>query len=205
MTDKVYIRFQGIGGLLLEAVYRLVDAEHQQDVVYEEPTEYVQAMRERIALKRAAALPWLRDLAARQGASSVPSNGSAATHAPATLALSSDNVTRAQKELRFSKQQASLVLCFNLFSLDDLLRHTLVPLFVFIVNALQVRRVWEALLAQQPAFQEEPGIFALKGLVARRLFGSFADTKQQATGKQIFATSDIGSFSMHRVSSSRTR
>ena len=33
MTDKVYICCQGIGGLLLEAVYHLVDAEHQQDVV----------------------------------------------------------------------------------------------------------------------------------------------------------------------------
>ena len=172
---------------------------------YEEPTEYVQAMRERIELKRAAALPWLRDLAAQQGASSVPINGSAATHAPVTLALSSNNVTRAQKELRFSKQQASLVLCLHPSSLDDLLRHTLMTLVCVQLNAFQVRRVWEALLAQQPVFQAEPGIFALKGLVARRLFGSFADTKQQATGKQIFATSDVGSFSMHRVSSSLMR
>ena len=80
---------------------------------YEEPTEYVQSMRERIELKRTAALPWLRDLAARQEASVVAMNGSAATQAPATLALSSDHVTRAQKELRFSKQQASLMVHFK--------------------------------------------------------------------------------------------
>lgn len=55
------------------------------------------------------------------------------------------------------------------------------------------------LLARQTAFRQEPGVFALRGLVARRLFGGFADTKQQATGKQIFDTDTAGSFCMRKV------
>ena len=34
---QVYMPFQGIGGLLLDAVYLLVDADHQQDVVVSLP------------------------------------------------------------------------------------------------------------------------------------------------------------------------
>lgn len=45
-------------------------------------------------------------------------------------------------------------------------------------------------------------MLALRGLVARRLYGGFADTKQQAVGKQIVSTDDNGGFCMHRVSGS---
>lgn len=65
---------------------------------------------------------------------------------------------------------------------------------------MQVRRLWEALLMQQKAFQSEPGQFPLRGLVARRLYGNFSDTKQQAVGKQIFSGQDELSFCMRRVS-----
>lgn len=60
--------------------------------------------------------------------------------------------------------------------------------------------MWEALLSQQAAFRKEPGVDVLRGLVARRLFGSFADTKRQAVGKQIFTFDDAGSFCMCKVS-----
>ena len=53
---------------------------------------------------------------------------------------------------------------------------------------------------KQKAFQTEPGQYPLRGLVARRLFGKFSDTEQQAVGKQIFTGSDGISFSMHKVS-----
>ncbi len=52
---------------------------------------------------------------------------------------------------------------------------------------------------KQKAFQSEPGQFPLRGLVARRLFGKFPDTEQQAVGKQIFTEADGISFSMHKV------
>lgn len=67
---------------------------------------------------------------------------------------------------------------------------------------MQVRRVWEALLVRQPQLQKEPGLSMLRGLVARRLFGAFADTKQQAVGKQIFTFDNLGSFCMRKVDSS---
>lgn len=52
---------------------------------------------------------------------------------------------------------------------------------------------------KQKAFQTEPGQYPLRGLVARRLFGKFSDTEQQAVGKQIFTGPDGISFSMHKV------
>ncbi len=65
---------------------------------------------------------------------------------------------------------------------------------------MQVRRIWEALLMKQKAFQKEPGQFPLRGLVARRLVGRFSDTEQQAVSKQIFDFGDGGhTFCMRKV------
>lgn len=159
---------QGVGRLLLEAVYKLADQEGLQDVLYEEPTEEVQVLREKMEVERCAKAPWLKDLAARHGKVSVGMNGSAGTQLPSSLALNCQQLIKAQKELRVPKQQ--------------------------------VRRIWEALLMQQKAFQREPGQFPLRGLVARRLVGKYSDTEQQAVSKQIFDFGDGGAtFCMRKV------
>ena len=57
---------------------------------------------------------------------------------------------------------------------------------------------------KQKVFQTEPGQYPLRGLVARRLFGKFSDTEQQAVGKQIFTGPDGISF-LHAQGDSRFR
>jgi len=72
---------------------------------YEEPTEEVQALREKIEVERCTAAPWLKDLAAQHGDVSVSMNGSAGDQAPSSLALTCQQLLKAQKELRVPKQQ----------------------------------------------------------------------------------------------------
>lgn len=72
---------------------------------YEEPTSEVQALREKIELERSHKAPWLRDLAAQQGQSSIAMNGRAGEQLPTSLALCAEELARAQKQLHIPKQQ----------------------------------------------------------------------------------------------------
>lgn len=72
---------------------------------YEEPTEEVEVMREKIELKRAMPLTWLQQMAASQADVSVAMNGTAGNQHPASLALGLEHIARAQRELHIPKQQ----------------------------------------------------------------------------------------------------
>ena len=65
----------------------------------------MQALREKVELDRCHLSPWLLDLAVEEGKSSIALNGNAGGQLPASLALSREHLTLAQKEMRIPKQQ----------------------------------------------------------------------------------------------------
>lgn len=76
-------------------------------VQYEEPTEDVQGLREKIELERSELAPWLRESAVKLGEASTAMNGHAGEQLPISLALSAEQLSRAQKQLRIPKQQVT--------------------------------------------------------------------------------------------------
>ena len=78
---------------------------------YEEPTDEVQSLRDKVELDRCHLASWLRDLAVLQGESSRAMNGSAADQLPSSLALSAEDLLRAQKQLHIPKQQVHASSC----------------------------------------------------------------------------------------------
>ena len=65
------------------------------------------------------------------------------------------------------------------------------------IPALQVRKLWEALLCAQPEMQSGQGAAQLQALVQARLVGSVTSTKRVAENKRIY---DLGSgFIMTKV------
>lgn len=72
---------------------------------YEDPTEEVQSMRETIELERHRLAPWLEELAVHQAESAAATNCSTSVQVPTSLALSTEDILRAQKQLRVPKQQ----------------------------------------------------------------------------------------------------
>ncbi|BDA48752.1 Histone acetyltransferase type B catalytic subunit [Coccomyxa sp. Obi] len=163
---------KGVGRALLEAVYHTADERGALDVTYEDPTDVVQLMREKIELQRALKLEWLVQLAARtaqeistrggtSNGQSSEANGTEATTAALTL-----DQTRAQADLRVSKQQ--------------------------------VRKLWEVLLYGQTGWPEAQREAVVEGLVRARLVGSVTSTKRVAEGKRIFDLPG-GGFCMTKV------
>ena len=81
-------------------------------VQYEDATDNVQSIREKLELERAAKCAWLREAAASCAQSSAAANGSAHVNGHAetdddsgSIALSLAYTQRAQRDLRVSKQQ----------------------------------------------------------------------------------------------------
>ena len=79
---------------------------------YEDATDNVQSIREKLELERAAKCAWLRDAAASCAQSSAAANGSAHGNGHAEMADDSGSIAlslaytqRAQRDLRVSKQQ----------------------------------------------------------------------------------------------------
>lgn len=80
---------------------------------YEEPTDDVQALREKVELERSHLVPWLRELAALQGQNSIAMNGSAGDQVPTSLALCAAELARAQQALLIPKQQVCFISRFS--------------------------------------------------------------------------------------------
>ena len=72
---------------------------------YEDPTEDVETMRDKIEAERCEGCEWLTKLAAEQQQSLAEMNGHAEEAPLKGVALSGENIKRAQKELRLTKQQ----------------------------------------------------------------------------------------------------
>ncbi|EIE27453.1 acyl-CoA N-acyltransferase [Coccomyxa subellipsoidea C-169] len=168
---------EGVGRALLEAAYITADERGAVDITYEDPTDTVQLIRERVELQRAVKLPWLADLAAStakalggsptaaassNGATPPEANGA---EAPVSPMLQPKDQARAQADLRITRKQ--------------------------------VRKLWEVLLSAQPGWGEALRQATVEGLVRARLVGGVTSTKRVAEGKRIFETE--AGFHMTRV------
>ena len=92
---------------------------------YEDATDNVQSIREKLELERAAKCAWLREAAASCAQSSAAANGSAHGNGHAgmaddsgSIALSLAYTQRAQRDLRVSKQQVGQPGLFQCLSQD---------------------------------------------------------------------------------------
>lgn len=72
---------------------------------YEDPTEDVEVLRERIELERCKRCEWLVKLAAEQQQAFTALNGHAGGQPLSSVALPPEQAKQAQKELRLTKQQ----------------------------------------------------------------------------------------------------
>ncbi|KAK9917560.1 hypothetical protein WJX75_005792 [Coccomyxa subellipsoidea] len=156
---------KGVGRALLEAVYITADERGAVDITYEDPTDTVQLIRERIELQRAVKLPWLADLAASTAKAiaagtltatngSHPSSEANSMEAASPALLPPQDAAKVQAELRVSKKQ--------------------------------VRKLWEVLLYAQPGWGDALRQQVVEGLVRARLVGGVTSTKRVAEGKRIF-------------------
>lgn len=112
---------RGVGSLLLKSVVAQADKAGATDLTFEDPTEQLQRMRDKLDLQRALGLGWPREAAEQAvakaladkgpaqeagGSSGAGSSSSAAMAPRYLLAPPKELVERLQEELRLSKQHA---------------------------------------------------------------------------------------------------
>eukprot|EP00884_Botryococcus_braunii_P023062 jgi/Botrbrau1/943/Bobra.0167s0053.1 len=163
---------QGIGQRLMQAVYVLGDSSGARDVTYEDPTDDVKRLRERVEVDRALEIERLCTLAATKAAAAL-----------AVLAARQEG-TAGEGSVQDDDADVALALRLSAAEVEEARGLLRVP-------KTQVHKVWEVLLAMQKGLGKGEGARpALEQLLRKRLAGSAASTEQAALRKMFITTSD---------------